>query len=183
MKKALFLLLFFVLLNFKTYAADFDLFILNFIQVIPENDKVHVEMALDIPKDVSLFEESLKKGNLIVFALDCELSQDRMILPDKEISTFQKIYFFQYNHLTKQYTVTDKEKQVIINSNARYLLHALVQNINIEMKSDLKYDNTYNLEINVSLIQHNEKAWAENSLFFLKKDIIEPASFQYQFEY
>ncbi len=164
-------------------AADYDAFIMNFLRVSPGHDKLVVQAALDVPKDLSFFKESLKKGSILQFSIEAELNQNRKFLHSKEVANYHKAFYIQYDPLTKQYVILDEHKPIIINHDPVYLLNTFVQNIQFEMNVELEKERDYELIIDVAILQINGKPWAEKNLFFVSKEIIQPASFYYEFTY
>ncbi len=163
--------------------ADYDAFIMNFLRVNPKEDSVAVQITLDVPADLAFFSERLKKGDTLEFSIEARLKQGRIIMHDKQVGAYQKSYYIQYDPLTKQYLILDNAKPILINVNATYLLRTFVQNLQFEIGVELIKDKQYELIIDVQLYQSTDKPWKEKNLFFVSKEIIQPATFNYNFDY
>ncbi len=180
MQKIFFLLLF-LSLPFKVFATDYDSFILNFLRVTPTQNIVSLEIALDRPSS-DLFESALKKGHILNFNVNVNLKRKRAFFSAKTVREYNTEYFLQYDPLTKLYSIRHGDTHRI-NSDANYLFDTLLENIKLDIPTHLEKKHNYLIEIDVNLLKANTQQWADKNLFFLGKDIIQPASFQYEFSY
>lgn len=176
------IVLFLFLLPFKVYASDYDAFILNFLRVNPSYNEILVEMVLNVPVENNV-ENDLKNGKILKFSINITISQERSILPSKRICTHLTEYYLSYEPLTRQFMVLDDTKAFIKNADARYLLQTLINSLKLKIPATLEENKHYYMEINVSLTQSTNQDWVQKNIFFLSGDIIQPATFEYEFDY
>lgn len=190
-------ILFFLLLPFQVFAADYDAFILNFLRVKPMDNKVHVDISLGSPKPIAL-EKALQEGQILKFSVEIELIRERF-LRNKSLLTYTKDYYLQYEPLARQFMIRERQhnisrhhavedqeedwKIILRNTDPYYLLETLVNNLHYQIPITLEHDKQYQMIINTHIKQIVGKNWTQKSLFFLENDIIQPAQFEYKFDY
>ena len=176
------LTLFFILLSFRASASDYDTFILNSLRVNPFENVVNVEMVLGVPAKNNV-ENDLKNGKILKFSIDTTVLQERSILPSKKLCSHLTEYFIRYDALTRQFMVISNAKITIKNTDITYLLQTLIHNLKFEIPIKLAKGKHYYLDMVVSLIQSVDQPWIQKNIFFLSDDIIQPATFKYEFDY
>ena len=174
--------LFFLLFSFRVYASSYDAFILNFLRVNPSDNMIQIEMALDVPAENNI-ENNLKSGQVLKFVIAVNVSKERNLLPSKTISEHIIEYYLRYDPLTRQFMVINDEKPSIQNTDAHYLLETFIKNFKFQITTQLKKNERYNIDIDVNLSQSANQPWVQKNVFFLADDIIQPATFEYDFDY
>lgn len=191
------IILFFLILPFRVFAADYDAFILNFLRVKPIENTLYIDMSLGSPKTVSL-EKTLKEGQILKFSIEMELIRERL-LRNKSILRYTKDYYLQYEPLSRQFMVQESDDSnnveynshknstnwniILRNTDSQYLLETLVNNLHFQIPINLDHNKPYIMQIRTNIKQVIAKNWAQKNLFFLESDIIQPAQFEYEFIY
>lgn len=83
-------------------------------------------------------------------------------------------------------SLTNNEQQwnvLLRNTDPHYLLETLVSNIHFQIPVNLEVSQHYILQFQTSIKQAVGKNFAKKNLFFPESDIIEPAQFEYKFDF
>lgn len=181
MKKKLFII-FYLLFASPIMAKDYDAFVLNFLSVNPMQNMLVVHMVLDTPRQHTM-EQSLQKGAILEFSIIAEILEERFLLPNKDITSKTISYTIQYERLTRQYIIMHNGAVSMRGTNIINLFDTLIKNIEIKIPTKLTQNETYILELNISLDHHSTVAWMNKNLFLFLETIIEPTTYIYEFNY
>lgn len=181
MKKNIFIICC-ILFAFPVLAKNYDAFILNFLRVNPMPEMVAVHMVLAIPSKHTM-EQNLQKGSILKFTILANLKKNRVILPAKNIQSKEISYYIKYDPLTRQYVILLEDKINLRGTDINHLFNTLIENITIEIPAKLIPESTYVLVLEVSIEHHTTASWMQKNLFLFLDTIIEPAIFEYEFDY